>query len=182
MDMTASGTNLNLFATMIRRRGWIALVLFSVVFTACVSLIIPLPNIYTAKALILVEGQQVPTDFVRSTVTMGVERRLQIISQEILSRSRLEELVGQFALYPDLEKQGESGEVIAAAMRHDVGVQIQGKRSGLGTDTVAFETGLTLSWVNKLGSEDSGAPPADSPGTSSRVVRTSFASIPGLSL
>ena len=43
-------------------------------------------------------------------------------------------------------------------------------------------TGLTLSWVNKLGSEDSGAPPADSPGTSSRVVRTSFASIPGLSL
>ena len=42
--------------------------------------------------------------------------------------------------------------------------------------------GLTLSWVNKLGSEDSGAPPADSPGTSSRVVRTSFASIPGLSL
>ena len=45
-----------------------------------------------------------------------------------------------------------------------------------------FSTGLTLSWVNKLGSEDSGAPPADSPGTSSRVVRTSFASIPGLSL
>ena len=43
-------------------------------------------------------------------------------------------------------------------------------------------SGLTLSWVNKLGSEDSGAPPADSPGTSSRVVRTSFASIPGLSL
>ena len=44
------------------------------------------------------------------------------------------------------------------------------------------QSGLTLSWVNKLGSEDSGAPPADSPGTSSRVVRTSFASIPGLSL
>ena len=81
MDMTSSGISLNLFATMIRRRGWIALVLFSVVFTACASLIIPLPNIYTAKALILVEGQQVPTDFVRSTVTMGVERRLQVIVQ-----------------------------------------------------------------------------------------------------
>ena len=47
---------------------------------------------------------------------------------------------------------------------------------------ILFIAGLTLSWVNKLGSEDSGAPPADSPGTSSRVVRTSFASIPGLSL
>ena len=137
------GINLNLFATMIQRRGWIALVLFSVVFTACASLIIPLPNIYTAKALILVEGQQVPTDFVRSTVTMGVERRLQVISQEILSRSRLEELVGQFALYPDLQKQGESGEVVAATMRRDVGIRIQGKRSGLGTDTVAFEISYT---------------------------------------
>ena len=53
-----------------------------------------------------------------------------------------------------------------------------------GEQTAASHTpaGLTLSWVNKLGSEDSGAPPADSPGTSSRVVRTSFASIPGLSL
>ena len=63
--------------------------------------------------------------------------------------------------------------------------QAEAQSTALSKALEAFQEahpGLTLSWVNKLGSEDSGAPPADSPGTSSRVVRTSFASIPGLSL
>jgi uncharacterized protein involved in exopolysaccharide biosynthesis len=138
-----NGLSLDLILDMLRRRLWLVIVLFSVIMAVSVSLIVPLPNIYTARALILVEGQQIPTDFVRSTVTMGVERRLQVISQEILSRSRLGQLVDQFNLYQDLKQQGALSEQIASAMRRDIGIQIKGSSGGLGKDTVAFEVTYT---------------------------------------
>jgi polysaccharide chain length determinant protein (PEP-CTERM system associated) len=138
-----NGLSPDLILDMLRRRLWLVIVLFSVILTLSVSLIVPLPNIYTARALILVEGQQIPTDFVRSTVTMGVERRLQVISQEILSRSRLGQLVDQFDLYQDLKQQGALSEQIASAMRRDIGIQIKGSSGGLGKDTVAFEVAYT---------------------------------------
>jgi len=74
---------------------------------------------------------------------MGVERRLQIISQEILSRSRLGQLVEQFKLYQDLNKQKAPEDTIAAAMRRDIGIQITGRGSGIGNDTVVFEVSYT---------------------------------------
>ena len=143
MDLFANGIDLHLLIDMLRRRLWIAVILFSVIFTTIVSLIKFLPNIYTSSALILVEGQQIPQEYVRSTVTMGLERRLQTISQEILSRSRLEQLIEQFRLYADLKEQGNSGEVVAAAMRRDIGIEVRGRRSGIGGDTVAFEIRYT---------------------------------------
>ncbi len=139
MNPFANGFSLDLALDMLRRRLWLAIVLFSVVMTAVVSLVVFLPNIYTARALILVEGQQIPQDYVRSTVTMGLERRLQILSQEILSRSRLGQLAKQFGLYQDLKKQEATEDVIAAAMRQDIGIQITGRGSSVEKDLVVFE-------------------------------------------
>jgi len=143
MNPFANGFSLDLVLDMLRRRLWLAITLFSVAVTAVVSPAVFLPNIYKATALILVEGQQVPQDYVRSTVTMGVERRLQIISQEILSRSRLGQLVEQFKLYQDLNKQKAPEDAIATAMRRDIGIQITGRGSGIGNDTVVFEVSYT---------------------------------------
>ena len=59
-----------------------------------------------STALVLVERQQVPEAFVRPTVTSELETRLHTISQEILSRSRLEALITRMGLYPDLQGPG----------------------------------------------------------------------------
>src|SRR5262249_52389393 len=48
--------------------------------------------------------QRVPESYVHSTVTMRIEDRLRSISQEILSRSRLEKIIDEFNLYPELQK------------------------------------------------------------------------------
>jgi polysaccharide chain length determinant protein (PEP-CTERM system associated) len=143
MNLFANGISLDLALDILRRRFWIAVALFSLVATAVVSLAVFLPNIYTASAFILVEGQQIPQDYVRSTVTLGVERRLQMISQEILSRSKLEQLASQFGLYRELKRKNPSGEMIAATMRRDIGIQIKGRGSSIGSDTVAFEVSYT---------------------------------------
>jgi polysaccharide chain length determinant protein (PEP-CTERM system associated) len=145
MNPFINGFSLDVALDILKRRLWIVVALFSVIMTAVVSLGGFLPNIYAASALILVEGQQIPQDYVRSTVTMGVERRLQIISQKILSRSRLGQLVEQLGLYEDLREKEESEDVIATAMRRDIGIQIKGRGSNIGNDTVVFE----ISYINK---------------------------------
>lgn len=143
MNPFANGITPDLVLDMLKRRLWLALAVFSLVIAGVTSVTISLPNMYTASASILVEGQQIPQEYVRTTVTMGLERRLQIISQEILSRTRIQQLVQQFNLYDNLREHGASEDEIVTAMRRDIGMQIKG-RGGPGNDsTVVFEVSYT---------------------------------------
>ena len=138
------------------RRKWLAILAFAAPMVAAASLITFLPNMYRSTATVLVDRQQIPETFVRSTVTSALETRLQTISQEILSRSRLEALISRFGLYPDLRTQVPSEEVIKR-MRGDIKLELKGiELKGASQATVAF----TISYQ---GSE---------PGTVSLVTNT----------
>ena len=91
-------------ADILRRRGVWGGLAFLVVIAPTASLITFLPDIYRSAATVLIERQQIPDDLVKSTVTSALEVRLQTISQEILSRSRLEEMIARFGLYQDDKK------------------------------------------------------------------------------
>ena len=106
------------------RRKWLAVPTFALPFVAAVSLIFALPTFYRSTALVLVERQQVPEAFVQSTVTSELETRLNTISQEILSRSRLEALITRFNLYPGERKQA-SNEELVERMRRDVKLELK---------------------------------------------------------
>jgi succinoglycan biosynthesis transport protein ExoP len=76
-------------------------------------------------------------------VTSALETRLQTISQETLSRARLEVLIDRFSLYPELRKRLFPEEVVDR-MRRDIilelkGVDVRGQRQA----TVAFTVGYT---------------------------------------
>src|SRR5215475_4456399 len=94
------------------RHKWLAILAFAVPACAGISLIMFLPNVYRSSATVLVERQQVPEAFVRSTVTSALETRLHTISQEVLSRARLEALITRFGLYADLRRRLSIEEVI----------------------------------------------------------------------
>ena len=53
------------------------------------------------KPLIMVIPQRIPDSYVKSTVTASVEDRLRSISEQILSRSRLERIIQDLDLYQD---------------------------------------------------------------------------------
>lgn len=82
------------------------------------------PDIYRADTTILVIPQRVPTEIIRSTVTTRIEDRLQSISPQILSRSRLEPILVDLNLYPKL-RQEEPMEDVVAYMRTQVEVSVQ---------------------------------------------------------
>lgn len=83
-----------------------------------------LPKVYKATTLILVQSQRVPETYVRSTVTDSVSNRLSTISQEILSRTRLERVISEFNLYSDLQQKVPMEEIVER-MRKAIEVRVQ---------------------------------------------------------
>jgi polysaccharide chain length determinant protein (PEP-CTERM system associated) len=68
---------------------------------AGIFLTIKLPKIYEASTLILIMPQRVPANFVQSIVTSDIDSRINTISQQILSRSNLTKIMGEFDLFSD---------------------------------------------------------------------------------
>lgn len=109
------------WAIFLRRRWW---VIIPVVIVPCIVFLVglKLPKIYRSETVILVDPQKVPSDYVKPIVSSDVTDRLQTISQEILSRTRLQNIIDQFGLYKD-RKQATQEEVVES-MRHDITVDV----------------------------------------------------------
>ena len=99
------------------RRKWLIVLPALLVGVASAIYISRLPNMYRSETLILVVPQQVPQSYVRSTITARIEDRLQAISQQILSRTRLEQVINDFNLYAKERADRELMEDIIEKMR-----------------------------------------------------------------
>ena len=108
-----------------RRRKWLIILPTLALAAIGAAIVTYLPNVYKSETLILVVPQRVPESYVRSTVTARIEDRLQSISQQILSRTRLEQIVTDFNLYADERADQELMEDIVERMRtRDIGIDI----------------------------------------------------------
>jgi polysaccharide chain length determinant protein (PEP-CTERM system associated) len=83
---------------------------------------------YTSKALLLVEGQVVPTGYVNPIVTERVSSRMIILQQSVLSRSRLEPLVNRLGL----ARKGKSVDDVIDDIRTNLLVTPFHKEKGAG--------------------------------------------------
>jgi protein tyrosine kinase modulator len=138
-DEPQSRSMLAVVAAVWGRRKWPALITTAAVLTAAVALVMALPNVYQSMVTVVVDRYQVPDTFVKSPVTSELEPRLYSVSQDILSRARLQELVERFNLYPGMRASGSEEDVLAR-MRHDISFELKSvERKGTeGTTTVAF--------------------------------------------
>lgn len=121
-----------------RRRKWRAALILAFVLSAIIPIVKGLPNIYESTATVLVQYHQTPESLAGPLAADDLETRLHTISQQIMSRARLYDLVSRFNLYPDL-RQRATPEATVERMRRDIKVQFSGVRQPSGLDvTVAF--------------------------------------------
>jgi polysaccharide chain length determinant protein (PEP-CTERM system associated) len=122
------------------RRKWY--IIFPLVFSILISFGVYkyLPKVYKATTLILVQPQSVPESYVRPTITDTVISRLNTISQEIMSRTRLEKIIQEFNLYMDLRKKVPMEEVVETMRKAiEVKVQEEKKERTRNSFTISFE-------------------------------------------
>ncbi len=138
-DEAGQGASLDRVREAWSRRKGLAVLLFAVPFTAALTLILSLPNVYRSTATVLIERQQVREDVVRSTVTNELETRLTALSQDVLDRTRLEPLITHFGLYPDVRQRGNL-EPAVRQMRGDVQLELKEstEQRGRPSTTIAF--------------------------------------------
>jgi polysaccharide biosynthesis transport protein len=84
---------------IVRRRFWWVMVPLFLCWVVVWGLSWRLPPTYQSEALILVEQQKVPENYVVANVTVSLQDRLQSMTQQILSRTRLQTTIDRFRLY-----------------------------------------------------------------------------------
>jgi polysaccharide chain length determinant protein (PEP-CTERM system associated) len=87
-----------------------------------------LPNLYESDMLIAIDPQRVPDTFVRSTVTLETDRRMDALTVQVLSRTALQQMVETFDLYLH-ERATLPMEDVLAKMRRSVDVTLELPRS-----------------------------------------------------
>lgn len=109
------------YRDLVARRRWVligALLVCGLGATACAGL---WPMRYRSEALVLVERQDVPKQYVQPNVTEGASERLASIRQQVLSRTRLETLIGRYDLYPKDSRRLDRYKLVDE-MREDIRV------------------------------------------------------------
>jgi polysaccharide chain length determinant protein (PEP-CTERM system associated) len=120
-----------------RRRRWIAMGILALTFPAAASFVFSLPDIYSATATVLVnpDGAQ---DAAAGSGGVTDENRLDSVSEAVLSRGRLLDLVTRFELYPELRRTS-SMDTVLARMRQDIRLERKSGEQQWGQDpTFAF--------------------------------------------
>ena len=110
------------FVRIASRRKWSIILPFVIIAVSTIVVAHFLPNRYRSETLILVVPQQVPESYVRSTVTSRIEDRLQSISQQILSRTRLERIIQDFNLYERERQMGIMEDIVEKMRTRDIRV------------------------------------------------------------
>ena len=81
------------------RGRWFLIVPLCIFLTVGLGKTLTANKTYEASTLILVQPQRVPTNYIRSVVSSSINQRISTISQQVLSRSNLEQIIDQFGLF-----------------------------------------------------------------------------------
>ncbi len=118
----SSGFELQHYLGIVRRRHLQFLILMFLGWAVVWGSSWVLPARYKSTALILVEQPTMPSDYVKPNVNQDLEARLQAITQQTLSRTRLLHIVDELGLYAKDRRRLGLDEVIAR-MSKDIDIE-----------------------------------------------------------
>jgi len=115
--------DLHRIAGIIRRRRWHFLLPFFGGWLLIWAISWVLPSVYRSGTLILVEQPAVPEKYVVSNIDNDIQRQLDSITQQILSRTRLLHIIDDLNLYANKRKRLSPDEVVEL-MRKDIDIEL----------------------------------------------------------
>ncbi len=135
---------------IIKHRKWSLLVPALAVFAIAAGVALFLPPTYKSTATILVKEQEIPSEYVTTSMTSFAFQRIQSINQRVMTSQRLLELINRFDLYKKMKKRKTTDDIIAR-MREDIilepiNVDVSDRKTGRAriatiAFTIAYEGG-----------------------------------------
>lgn len=121
--MDANEKNLGDYIAMVRRRKW--QIIIPIVLLTLLSIVVAkvLPSVYRSIATILVEGQEIPKELVRSTVTSYADQHIQVISQHVMTRASLSDIITKFDLYKE-DHETKTRDELVQTLREKISLEM----------------------------------------------------------
>jgi polysaccharide biosynthesis transport protein len=133
--------NLQQYLAIFLRRRWFFLIPLFLGWLAIWGLSWVLPSVYRSGTLILIEQPTVPSQYVVPNIASdNLQDRLQSITQQILSRTRLMKIIESQNLYAQSRKKTSQDEVIER-MRKDIEIELVHDRDQLTAFNVYYSSG-----------------------------------------
>src|SRR5215470_18051462 len=131
------------YLALLRRHMGQILTVATALAAIVTAVAIALPAVFRSSATILVQEQEIPPDLVRSTVTSFADERIQVISQQVMTRAVLLQLADKYGLYEKYRKRGMTEEILERMHRDiklsTVDASVSDRRSGQRVNaTIAF--------------------------------------------
>ncbi len=123
MSETQKAGGLLELRSALRRRRWPVFYTFVGVMIAALLAEFLWPPTYVSTGTILIEQQDLPTDFVRSAINGFADQRIQVITQRVMTTENLFRIIERYNLYPGLRKSAPR-EKILKRMRDDINFQM----------------------------------------------------------
>ena len=127
------------YVAVARRRRWYFLIPLFLGWVAVWGVSWVLPSVYRSGTLILVEQPTVPSQYVVPNITDNLQARLQSITQQILSRTRLMRIIESQNLYADGRQRLTPDEVVER-MRKDIEIELVHDRDQLTAFNVYYSS------------------------------------------
>jgi polysaccharide chain length determinant protein (PEP-CTERM system associated) len=115
---------------MLRRRAWLIIVPPLITVFPALIYSSTIQNVYESDMLIAIDPQRVPDAFVRSTVTLGTDVRMETISVKVRSRTNLQSMIDQFDLYAE-QRQRMPMEDVIQLMNDSIKVTLEKSRDAI---------------------------------------------------
>ncbi len=122
-DKDSESVNLWQYLALVRRRLWYFTVPLFLGWLAVWSVSWVLPSVYRSGTLILVAQPTMPKDYVVPNVSGNLQERLQSITQQILSRTRLLHIINELNLYAEAGQRLTPDEAVER-MRKDIEIEL----------------------------------------------------------
>jgi polysaccharide biosynthesis transport protein len=122
-EESSAGFDLDRYLGVVRRRHMLFLIPLLLGFLAVWGVSWLMPAIYRSGTLILVEQPTMPRAYVTPNVNDDLQARLQSITQQILSRTRLLHIIDQLNLYSDPKKNLAPDDKVDM-MRRDIEIEL----------------------------------------------------------
>ncbi len=126
-----------------RRRKWHIILPALALLGLSAAVVMSIPSEYRSKSTILIEEQEVPTELVKSTVTSYADQRIQVISQQVMTRPNLWTIIDKFNLF-EKRRSTEPAEMLLERLQKNIKLDVINadvidRRSGNKTTaTIAF--------------------------------------------
>lgn len=128
------------YLDLLLRRKWLIIFAFLFVLLGASVYSVVVPEEFQSTTTILIIPQRVPENYVQSTVSIGVADRLATIQQQVMSRTRLMQVMEELDLFPTARGKKPPEEMLEA-MRKRIEIDVvsdKGRRRDQGTDAFAI--------------------------------------------